>query len=68
MRCHRGEHGCAGVDGLLHRCRDVGAKLDRRVATSATWMAAYRNPRVLLHPLPSASWGASAGWKILSIA
>ena len=37
-------------------------------ATSATWMAAYRNPRVLLHPLPSASWGASAGWKILSIA
>ena len=24
MRCHRGEHGCAGVDGLLHRCRDVG--------------------------------------------
>ena len=24
MRCHRGEHGCAGVDGLLNRCRGVG--------------------------------------------
>ena len=34
---------------------------DLVAAASATWRAAYRNPLVLLHPLPSASWGASAG-------